>query len=91
MATYSTSSGFSDLDGTCEISDDDVKSYTSNTLGPARVKNNGSSLSLNFRLKFDSGDVYGILATGDVYSFNGTAAHTGSPNDEPWTCNRIPN
>ena len=86
MATYTTNSGFSDLNGVCEISGlarDSVSSYTSSTLGPAKVKNLGSSESLNFRLKFDSGDIYVILATGGGSGYSGTASHTGSP-DEPW-------
>jgi len=91
MARYSTSSAFNDLVGTCEISNGEtVVSYISNTLGPAKVKNLGAESSLNFRLKFDSGSVFGVLASGDIYSFSGVATQTGS-GTEPWSANKIPN
>ena len=91
MARYSTSSGFNDLVGNCEISDGEtVLSYTSDTLGPAKVKNLGSRLSLNFQLKFSSGAVFGVLATGDISSFSGNATQTGT-GTEPWSATRIPN
>ena len=49
--SYSTTSGFTDLVGTCEISGDDVTSYTSDTRGAGTVTNLGGS-NLNFRVSF---------------------------------------
>jgi hypothetical protein len=49
--SYQTTSGFSDLVGSCEISGDNVTSYNSNTRGPGTVTNLGGT-GLKFRVSF---------------------------------------
>ena len=90
MASYMTSSGFPALDGRCEIDNNfRCTSYTSNTLGAGKVRNLGSSLSLNFIVDFPGpGNIFVILATGGVAGFSGTASENPSERitdaDEPW-------
>ena len=49
--SYTTTSGFSDLIGSCEISGDNVDSYYSNSKGTGTVTNLGGT-GLKFRVSF---------------------------------------
>jgi hypothetical protein len=85
--SYSTTSGFSDLVGTCEISDDDVTSYTSDTKGSGTVTNLGGA-NLNFRVSFAGvARQYVITATanGAGNGFSGKANNGGpEESEETW-------
>ena len=85
MATLSTSSGFADLVGACEIVGDDCISYTSNNLGAGTVTNLGSPSGLMFRVDFPgTGNIFVIKATPNGYGgFSGTASNDEGQ-DEPW-------
>jgi hypothetical protein len=51
--SYTTTSGFSDLVGSCEISGNNVTSYYSDTRGTGTVTNlGGGGSNLNFRVSF---------------------------------------
>src|SRR6185295_854337 len=67
MATYNTTSGISDLDGSCVISSNDCTSYTSTSKGAGTVTNLGGS-GLNFNVTF----------TGVTRTFHITAAPNGT-------------
>ena len=92
MANYDATSGFSELDGTIVIADNEVVSYTSNTLGSGTVQNLGGPI-LQFNVRFGSSRTYHINATanasGTVYT--GTADDGGSQQtakvlgQETWT------
>jgi hypothetical protein len=85
MATYTTSSGFSDLNGTVDITNDEAVSYTSGTLGTVKPQDvNGPGL--RFNLRFGPGRTYNIRATVDANGYSGTA-NNNSPlaAEEPWS------
>ena len=50
--SYTTTSGFPDLDGSCEISGNNVDSYYSNTKGPGTVTPLPGSSLLKFKVSF---------------------------------------
>jgi hypothetical protein len=85
--SYSTTSGFSDLVGSCEISNNNVTSYTSNSKGAGTVTNLGGS-NLNFRVSF-SGVTrpYVIVASANpgANGFSGNANNDGPEEaEETW-------
>lgn len=86
MASYSTTSGFADLVGTCEITGDDCTSYTSNTLGAGTVTNLGSGSNLNFRVSFEGvSRQYVIIADANGSGFSGNANDNGpQEGEESW-------
>jgi hypothetical protein len=83
MASYSTTSGFADLVGSCEITDDDCTSYTSDTKGAGTVTNLGSGSNLNFRVSFVGVTrPYVIIANSDGSGFSGNANNNGPEEGE---------
>ena len=93
MATYTVTSGFADLAGSCDIdSSDNCTSYTSTNLGAAtRIQNLGSGSSgVFFQVDLPgSGNVYTINAPSDGTGFsgqanNGNAELRPTDTDEPW-------
>jgi len=87
---YTTSSGYSDLDGSCEISGNDCTSYTSTNKGTGSVTNIGSGSNLIFQVRFGSDpQPYTITASPSSSkagtSYSGTASHGRKRTDEPWT------
>jgi len=88
MANYTTSSGFPDLVGSMDASNDNVNSYFSNTLGAATVRNLGGA-GLHFSVNFPGpGRNYTINANlnGNGNGFSGNA-NNNSPiaAEETWT------
>ena len=86
---YTTSSGYSDLDGSCEISGNDCTSYTSTNKGTGTVTNIGSSSNLVFQVQFGSDRPYTITASASSSkagtSYSGSASHGQKRADESWT------
>ncbi len=87
MSSYSTTSGFSDLVGTVEITGDDVTSYTSDTKGAGTFTNLGGS-NLNFRVSFTGVTrQYVIVASANSAGngFSGNANDNGpEETEETW-------
>ncbi len=54
MATYTTSSGFSDLIGSMVVTNNNVDSYTSDTLGTTVETSPKGGVGLNFHVRFTS-------------------------------------
>ena len=76
MATYNTTSGFSDLVGSMVVTNNNVDSYTSNTQGAGTVQNLGGT-GLNFNVRFASVNrTYNITATA-----NGSNGYSGNANN----------
>ena len=86
MANYNTNSGFSDLNGTMTVTNDNVDSYNSTTLGAATVRNLGGN-GLSFNLSFSSpARTYHVNASLSGTGFSGTANNnTPAADQEPWT------
>jgi hypothetical protein len=89
MATYTTTSEFSDLVGSMVVTNNDVDNYTSNTQGAGTVQNIGGKDTLEFTVFFAKVNrTYTIDATPNAGG-NGYAgeANDGSPagGEEPWT------
>lgn len=76
MATYTTQSGFSDLVGSVDITNDDANSYTSTTLGETVIPQNLGPTGLRFKVDF-GGRTYNINATANP----GGNGYTGSANN----------
>ncbi len=71
--SYTTTSGFSDLVGSCEITGTNVTSYTSNTQGTVTPENLGGP-NLHFKVKFDAvTHPYVINANASGNGFSGNA------------------
>jgi len=85
--SYITTSGFSDLVGSCEISNNNVTSYYSNTRGTGTVTNLGGS-NLNFRVSFTGVThpyVIHANANGAGNGFSGNANDNGpEEGEETW-------
>jgi hypothetical protein len=84
---YTTSSGFSDLNGTMVAANDDVTSYNSNTLGPGSVQNTGGS-GLDFNVSFATRPprVYHINSNANGNGFTGSASNNGpEAGTNPWS------
>ena len=89
MASYATSSPFTDLDGTCEINAGNCSSYTSSTLGAGIVINLPGGC---FEVEFPGPNrAYKICATPSGSGFVGTAMEKGDDSDgeEAWTATAI--
>ena len=99
MAQYDTSCpNMPDLDGTCEIVNDQCTSYTSDTLGAAKtpIVNTGSGSNLAFKLVFDVtnpspppatiNQKYKVNATLNGTEYDGGASEDDelSDVDDPW-------
>jgi hypothetical protein len=88
MATYTTTSEFTDLAGSMVVTNNNVDSYTSSTQGAGTVTNLGGKDTLEFSVFFaKDGRTYTIDATanGGGNGFAGEA-NDGSPagGEEPW-------
>ena len=88
---YTTSSGYSDLDGSCEISGNDCTSYTSTSKGQTVTPRNiGSGSNLIFQVTFPP-DTHPYTITASPRStkagggYSGHASHGQKRTDEPWT------
>src|SRR6476660_884002 len=85
--SYTTTSGFSDLVGSCEISGNNVSSYYSDTRGTGTVANLGGS-GLKFRVSFSGVPrPYVIRANANPTGngFNGNANDDGpEEGEETW-------
>ena len=83
--TYSTTSGFDDLIGSCEISNDVVISYTSDIRGAGTVTPQGGP-NLHFKVSFaDVARPYEIKANYAGGGFSGRANNGGpQEGDESW-------
>lgn len=88
MATYTTSSEFSDLTGSMEVANNNVDSYTSNTQGVGTVQNLGGKDTLEFSVSFAKVNrTYTIDATASAGGNGYTgAADNGGPTggEESW-------
>lgn len=88
MASYNVTSGFPDLNGSCEIDGDDCTSYTSNNLGAGTVRNIGGPSTLMFQVNFPGpGNLYTIGANSNGSGYSGEASNGGEnvrDIDEPW-------
>ena len=87
MANYTTNSGLSDLNGSMSVTNNNVDSYDSNTLGSGTVRNLGGS-GLSFNVSFGSlpAHTYHVNATAHGSGFNGSANNNGpAAGQEPWT------
>lgn len=86
MANYTTSSGFSDLNGSMVADGDNVTSYTSTNKGNGEVTNLGGS-GLRFRVRFNGvPQPYVISGSASGNGFNGTAKNNSTTQaEEPWT------
>ena len=84
MATYTTSSGFSDLVGSMVVTNNNVDGYTSNTQGAGRVHNLGGP-TLRFSVTFTAVNrTYNISATanGSNNGYSGSANNNSPEADE---------
>lgn len=90
--SYTVTSGFEDLDGTCEITGDAITSYTSNTLGAATIEKL-TGTGLHAKLTFIVGEgknreesKYHVHATASGGNFSGHAKDKDdfSDTEEPW-------
>ncbi|MEP7214410.1 MAG: hypothetical protein ABI791_15140 [Acidobacteriota bacterium] len=86
MTNYNTHSGFGDLNGTMSVTDDNVDTYTSTTLGAATVHNLGGT-GLSFNLSFSTPPKnYHINATPNNGGFSGSANNNGpDAGQDSWT------
>ena len=83
--SYNVTSGFSDLDGTCEISGNDCTSYTSTAKGTGTVNNIGSGSTLNFQVSFSGvTHPYVVTASASGTGYSGNASHGNKRQDESW-------
>jgi hypothetical protein len=85
IMTYSTTSGFADLNGSCEISNDDVISYTSDIRGAGTVSPQGGP-NLHFKVSFAGvARPYVITANYAGGGFSGRANNGGpEEGEESW-------
>jgi len=86
MGKFSTSSGFSDLDGNCEITGVDIDSYHSSTLNAdaTGIKNHGGS-DLHATVTFPGVKPYTIKAKKNASGdFKGDADDGKGKGDETW-------
>ena len=85
--SYITTSGFSDLVGSCEISGNNVTSYYSDTRGTGTVTNLGGT-NLNFRVSFAGVTrpyVIHAVGNGAGNGFSGNANNNGpEEGEETW-------
>ena len=85
--SYTTTSGFPDLDGSCEISGDNVTSYYSDTRGTGTVRNLGGT-GLRFIVSFSGVPrpyVINATANGAGNGFDGNANDNGpEEGEEEW-------
>ena len=92
MSTYRTSSGFADLDGSCEIDGRELKSYTSTILGKGEVHNTPGP-PMNFTVQWPNADPprrYVIMASPEPDGFRGDANDGGGEQiEEPWAATAI--
>jgi hypothetical protein len=86
MANYTTNSGFADLVGSMEVTNNNVDSYTSDTQGSGSVQNLGGS-GLNFNVSFTAVNrIYHVQATANGNNYSGTANNNGpAAAQEDWT------
>lgn len=88
MASYTTNSGFDDLDGTMEATNNNVDSYTSTSKGAGTVTNLGGS-GLNFNVRFTGVNrPYHVTANANAAGngFSGNADNNGpEEGEESWT------
>lgn len=86
--SYTTTSGFPDLVGSCEISGNNVTSYYSDTRSTGTVTNLGGSSGLRFKVSFSGVPrPYVIHANANPTGngFDGTANDDGpEEGDETW-------
>jgi hypothetical protein len=80
---YTTSSGFSDLNGSMVATNDNVDSYTSTNLGAGTVRNTGGS-GLDFNVSFGNAPArtYHINANANGTGFTGSANNNGPEADQ---------
>lgn len=87
MAKFNTSSGFSDLDGECDITGVDITQYISTALGNAtKIENKGSGSDLHAKVTFAGVTKPFTIkakknASGD---FNGGADDDNVKTEETW-------
>jgi len=82
MATYTTSSGFSDLKGSMVVTNNNADSYTSDTLGTVTPQKVGGA-GLNFNVRFTSVTpprTYNIRSTANA---NGNGYSGNANNNRP--------
>jgi hypothetical protein len=88
MANYNTNSGFNDLDGSMVVTNNNVDSYTSNTLGSGTVRNlGGSGLSFNVSFSTTPPRTYHVNANANAggNGYGGNANNNGpAAGEEPW-------
>ncbi|HYJ92061.1 MAG TPA: hypothetical protein VEV84_12180 [Pyrinomonadaceae bacterium] len=86
MANYTTSSGFSDLNGSMVASNGNVTSYTSTNKGAGNVTNLGGT-GLNFNVSFTGvARPYHVTANPGGNGFSGSANNGGpAAGEETWT------
>ncbi|HEX6125031.1 MAG TPA: hypothetical protein VFZ23_06610 [Pyrinomonadaceae bacterium] len=88
MANYSTASGFTDLVGSMVVTNNNVDSYTSDTLGTGTVQNLGGT-GLRFNVTFTAVNRrYNINATANAggTGYSGNANNNGPEADqETWS------
>jgi hypothetical protein len=88
MASYTTNSGFDDLDGTMEVTNNNVDSYTSTSKGAGEVTNLGGT-GLNFNVRFTGVTrTYHVTATANAAGtgFSGNADNNGPElGEESWS------
>ena len=85
MSQFNTSSGFSDLDGYCDITGVAINTYHSNTLGDAtNIDNKGSGSDLHTKVTFASAKPFTIKAKKNTSGdFSGDADDKGKT-EETW-------
>lgn len=94
MANYTTNSGFDDLDGSMSVTNNNVDSYNSNTLGSGTVRNLGGN-GLNFNVSFGAtaAHTYHVNASANAngHGFGGSANNNGpGAGQEPWDATASP-
>lgn len=87
MASYTTNSGFTDLVGSMEVTNNDATSYTSTSLGVTVTPQNNGGSGLNFNVSFPTVNrTYHIQATPNGNNYSGHANNNGPATaQEDWT------
>ena len=85
MATYTTSSGFSDLVGSMVVTNGNVESYTNSAQATGTITPQGAPVT-RFTVRFGSGRAYNINATANGTGYSGNANNNGPEADqESWS------
>jgi len=90
MASYAVSSGFADLNGTCDIVGKNCTSYVSSLLGAGTVTNKPGP-NLHFHVKFPGvSHPFVIHANSSGSGYNGTASDQEDGNtEESWAATAV--